>query len=95
MRYVLIGILTASMGTGCAGIAGQSLFMGEDEGRVLVDTDRAGLEALFQGLNGLVVTGKSAPNMRDAYHDTQESNLKTRKFAILRNGKAHDIGGAK
>lgn len=93
MRYILIAVMCSGMATGCSTITGQSLFTDSDEGRLLLDTDRAGLEAWFQGLNGLVTTGKSAPNIKDAYWDTQETNIKTRTFAVVKGGKTYDVGG--
>lgn len=49
------------------------------EGRVLLMADERGMQAFSDALNGLVTTGKAAPNSDDAYHELRRNQEETRR----------------
>ena len=75
--------------TACAGLVGESMFTGEEEGRLLLSTDRAGLEAFGDMVTGLVTTGKATPDGDDAHHELRREQNKTKalKFSIRKGVK--------
>ena len=95
MRKLIVLTVVLVQSTGCAGLVGESMFSGDEEGRFLLSTDRAGMEAFSDALSGLVTTGKSAPNMADSYWQTRETAIKTRAFKVIKGGKEYNVGGGK
>lgn len=79
-------LVVAGFSTGCASLVGESMFVGEEEGRFLLSADRAGLQEFGKALNGLVTTGKASPDVRDAYWENQarETDVKALRFRIRR-----------
>lgn len=74
----LLCVGIASSQVGCASLVGESLFTDEQEGRFLLSSDAEGLRAFSDGLNGLIVTGKSTPDTPTDYFDTRREFEKVR-----------------
>lgn len=64
--------------TGCASMFGESLFTSDDEGRFLLSADAEGIRAFGDAMNGLVTTGKSAPNVSDSYWQHRDNVVRFR-----------------
>lgn len=68
-------------GVGCT-LNGENLFAGDETGRFLLSSDAEGMRAFGEALNGLVVTGKSAPNEEDSYWTTQKHRIELKRFKV-------------
>lgn len=64
---VLIAVSLVTTQTACAGLVGEPLFVGEEEGRFLLSTDRAGMQAFSDALTGIAQVGKDSPDKEGAY----------------------------
>lgn len=51
--------------TGCSGVASTDWFAADEQGRVLIATDRSGMEALNDLVSGLVINGKASADTKD------------------------------
>lgn len=70
MKKLMTAALAAtclSLGA-CSGLTQHSMWGNADKGYFTLASDEAGLRAFGDTLNGLVVTGKAAPNVEDTYH---------------------------
>lgn len=79
-ELIVIGALwVAVIGlTGCSSLVGESMFTGKDEGRFLLSADAEGIRAFGDAMNGLVVTGKAAPNVSDSYWNHRDNVVRFR-----------------
>ena len=68
-------------GVGCT-LNGENLFAGDETGRFLLSSDAEGMRAFGEAMNGLVVTGKSAPNEEDSYWTTQKHRIELKRFKV-------------
>lgn len=71
-KVVIAGLAILSLSS-CTGLSQHSIFGSEQSGYISINADAAGMREFYRGNNGLVVTGKSAPNKRDEYHATQQA----------------------
>ncbi len=72
--------------TGCS-ITGENLFASEETGRFTLNADAEGLRAFGEAMNGLVVTGKAAPNQGDVYFATLQQRIEAKKFKLIKNNE--------
>lgn len=88
LKVVAVTVVVLSQ-TACATFAGESLFTGQDEGRFLLSADAEGMRAFADGMNGLITTGKSAPNVEDSYWNQRgkETQFKALRFQARKGGK--------
>lgn len=78
-KLIVVSALVA-VSTGCSSLVGESMFVGDDEGRFLLSADRAGLQEFGKALNGLVVTGKATPDVQDSYFQNQQAETQVKMF---------------
>jgi hypothetical protein len=82
----LIMVVTMSSFVGCSGVGMGQMFSGEN-GSFIVAGDEKGGRALFDGLNGLVITGK-APDVGDnAHSELRRHQNQTRALKIKVGGQ--------
>lgn len=84
-RLAMLGALCLAV-SGCS-MNGENLFAGEEQGRFTLSADAEGMRAFGEAMNGLVVTGKSAPNHQDSYFITQQQRVEARKFKLIKNNE--------
>jgi len=48
----------------------------------VLSSDAEGMRAFGEAMNGLVVTGKSAPNEEDSYWTTQKHRIELKRFKV-------------
>lgn len=68
--------------TACSGLLAESMFVGDDEGRLLLSTDAEGLRAFADMQNGLVVTGKATADEDTAYHENRRHQEEQRTLRV-------------
>jgi hypothetical protein len=86
MKKVIVVTLVAVGCTGCSGVGMGQMFSGEN-GSFIVAGDEKGGRALFDGLNGLVITGK-APDVGDnAHSELRRHQNQTRALKIKVGGQ--------
>jgi hypothetical protein len=85
---IVAGMVLVISQTACASLVGESLFTEKEEGRFLLSTDAEGMRAFADGMNGLITTGKSAPNVEDSYwnHRAKETQFKALRFSAKKQG---------
>ena len=66
----LVGVVLTQ--TACSSLVGESLFTGEDEGRILISADAEGMKAFGDFSNGLITSGKSSPDVPTSYQTQRE-----------------------
>lgn len=71
-------LLLASSQTACTSMVGQSMFTGENEGRLLISADAEGMRAFSDYQTGLVAVGKASPDEKDAHHQLREKQELTK-----------------
>lgn len=83
-------ILAVGALTGCASQFGESMFVGEDEGRFLLSADAAGMYAFGDSLHALVTEAKASPDVKSAAWQNADARVEVRKFRIMSrsSGKA-------
>jgi hypothetical protein len=77
----MLGALCLAI-TGCSFNA-ENLFAGEDQGRFNLSADAEGMRAFGEAMNGLVTTGKAAPNQADSYWLTNQQRVEVKKFRVM------------
>lgn len=91
-RAALLGavLLGSAMLTGCASQFGESMFVGEDEGRFLLSTDAAGMYAFGDSLHAIITEGKASPDIKSAAWQNADARVEVKKFRIMsaKAGKA-------
>jgi hypothetical protein len=68
-------------------MVGESLFVGDDEGRFLLSSDAEGLRAFGDTLNGLVTEGKASPDIEGAYWKSRNENNRGLRLKFLKPQK--------
>lgn len=83
-------VVVATTQTGCAGLMGENMFVGDDEGRFLLSADAAGLRAWNDGLNGIITNTKESPDSKSAHWELreQQTGVRALKFRVRKSGGA-------
>lgn len=79
--------LTLATQTACSSLVGESLFVGEDEGRFLISADRAGLEAWSDGMNGILTNGRISPDLESPHWQLRKQQTTARAFRVSKPGR--------
>lgn len=79
-KLLLIGLIASQ--TACAGLFGESLFVGEDEGRFLLSADRAGMQEFGRAVAGVAQVAKDSPDVQGAYWTQQRDETEVKKLRI-------------
>lgn len=85
-RLIIVGCLFAA--TGCT--AGATIV--PEDGWFEMRGDERGIQAFGDTVNGLVTTGKSAPNVADEYHITRREQIRTFGLSGLKQQGGSDAG---
>jgi hypothetical protein len=80
---LVLAVGIVSLTTGCAGLIGENMFTGQDEGRFLLSSDAEGLRAFGDSLTGLITEGKASPDIKSAYWQNADARVEVKKFRIL------------
>jgi hypothetical protein len=68
--------------TGCASLMGENMFVGQDEGRLLLSADAEGLRAWNDGVVGLVTEARNNPEQKSSYwqNRSEQNTVKMLRF---------------
>lgn len=88
-KLLVVLTIVAVSNIGCASLVGESLFTGEDEGRILISADAEGMKAFGDFANGLVTEGKASPDVKGSYWQNRDTAIKIKalKFQSKKGGK--------
>lgn len=75
---ILVAATVATSQTACSSMVGESLFVGDDEGRFLLATDAAGMQAFGDALGGIAQISKDSPDVKGAYWAKRENDNQVR-----------------
>ena len=84
---LITGAVAALVLQGCTFMGGEALSTSDEEGRLLLSTDRAGLEAFGDLMTGLVTTGKASPDQDTAHHQLRKEQNQTKAIKLTFGAK--------